>query len=621
MVRNTEKFDALRTAKVRWNLAKFFYSGIDDPQIDKDVETLIAMEKYFHTAHKGKLAETLGRAMRVLEEMDMLGDKIGAYIGLLKSLNVTNSKVKAKESAVDVFLSNAAGEFCEFFEIELAALDNAICEKWYKEDEFVAKHKSWIEYVRRNKPHMLSESVESALTKRSPFGVSAWSEFSKELLADMEFRINNKRLTFEEALDILSSSQDSIERMKILEVINRKLGGYFAKYSAETLWIVAGGDAVEDKERNYAHPMRARNISNCVSDAMVEALHIAVQDIASPLAKRFYRLKAKHLGLETLRWSDRNAPMPFADSTVIPFDDAMKMVVAAYQSFSPTLAEKVRHMRKEGRIDAPTEKSKESGAFCHWQVFPDGKSLSFTFLNYFGYGRDVMTLAHEVGHGVHGELAGEAKGTLMSNAPTAYAETASLFGEMTTFNFLKRQLLKKGDKKSLLALLMDKLTDSINNTVRQIGFSNFERRLHGMDEMFATWGTPKKLSVKELDVLWLQTIKQLYGEEGEIFTYKNTEHLWTYVDHFQRPFYVYGYAFGELLVQSLYATAPTLGNSFEPLYLDALRSGSTRDVIEFVSPFGLDPTSEDFWANGINVGMGRMLQEAEELSREMGISI
>lgn len=611
----------LGTEKVRWNLAKFFYSGIDDPQLDKDVEMLVAMEKDFHAAYKGKLAETLPQAMRALLEMDMLGEKVGSYIELLKSLDVADSKVKTKKAAVEGILSNAAGEYCEFFDIELAALDTEVCEHWHKEDAFVAKHRSWIEQVRRNKPHMLSEPVESALTKRSPFGEEAWTEFFVELVADMEFTINHKKMTLEEALTTLSASPDSDMRAKIMGVINRKLGGYFAKYSAETLWIVAGGDAVEDKERKYAHPMVARNMSNCVSDEMVVALHNAVRDFASPFAKRFYRLKAKHLGLAKLQWSDRNAPMPFADSADIPFDDAMKMVIAAYQSFSPTLAEKVRRMGREKRIDAPVVKRKEDGAFCHWQVFPNGKPLSFTFLNYLGSSRDVMTLAHEVGHGVHGELAGEAQGSLMCSAPTAYAETASIFGEMTTYNFLKAKLLKSGNKELLLALIMKKLDESMNCVVRQIGFSNFERQLHGMDTTYSTWKPPKKLSVKELDELWLTTLKEMYGEEGEIFTYKNAEHLWSYIPHFHRPFYVYGYAFGELLVQSLYASAPALGDSFEPLYLDALRSGSTRNVVEFMAPFGLDPANEDFWVNGIHVGMGKMLKEAEDLSAEMGIYV
>jgi oligoendopeptidase F len=231
-----------------------------------------------------------------------------------------------------------------------------------------------------------------------------------------------------------------------------------------------------------------------------------------------------------------------------------------------------------------------------------------------------MTLAHELGHGVHGLLAGREQGVLMAQAPIAYAETASVFGETTTFHFLKERLAKKNEAKSLLALLMGKIDDTINTTVRQISFSEFERRIHGFDPARGRWEQPKKLSVGETNDLWLVATKQLYGEEGEVFTYENAEHLWSYISHFHSPFYVYGYALGELLTQSLYAQRPRLGDQFEPLYLDLLRAGSTRDVVDLLKPFGLDPRGEDFWTAGIRVGLGAMVDEAEQLARTPGIT-
>lgn len=619
---NTPNTDTLGTEKVRWDLGRYFYTGIGDPQIDRDVETLIAMYKVFNETHKGKLAETLGQAMRDDIQISMHGNKL-AYIGLLLSLNVSDPVVKAKEAEIDTLTSSAYGKYCEFFKIELAALDSAVCERWYEKDELVRKHKSLIEKIRRDKPHMLSEPVEGILTKLNPFGQGAWSELIDEFLADMEFEFGGEKKTFEEMLDTLTNSFDVNERAEALRLINEKLGGWFTKYAAQTLWITAGGNAVDDEERGYAHPMRARNMSNGASDAMVDALHNAVKNIASPYMKRFYRLKAKHLGLETLRWSDRNAPLPFSNSAKIPFDVAMDTVISAYESFSPQLAEKVRMMRDEKRIDAFAMKGKADGAYCNWVVLPGDKPVSFTFLSYLGSSRDVMTLAHEVGHGGHGELAGEAQGTLLCTPPSAYAETASIFGEMTTFNFLKKNLLESGDKKALLAFLMKKLDDSANTTVRQIGFSNFERRLHGMNETYSVWKKPEKRSAEELDALWLATAKELYGEDGEIFTYENAEHLWSYISHFHayNPFYVYSYPFGDFLVQSLYAVAPKFGAQFAPLYLEVLKAGSTKEVVELLAPFGLDPTNEEFWANGIHISMGALLKEAEELSAEMGIAI
>ena len=230
-----------------------------------------------------------------------------------------------------------------------------------------------------------------------------------------------------------------------------------------------------------------------------------------------------------------------------------------------------------------------------------------------------MTLAHELGHGVHGILAGGAQGPLMFHAPIAYCETASVFGEMTTFTFLKERLMRLGDKNSLLALIMEKLDSTINTVVRQIGFSNFERRLHGMDASYGAWREAKKQSVEELSEIWLKTAKELYGEEGEIFTYENCDRLWAYIPHFHSPFYVYGYAFGELLTQSLFAQRQRLGAKFEPLYLDLLRSGSTKDVVELLAPFNLDARNESFWKDGIMVSLGALIEEAEQLSRAMGV--
>jgi oligoendopeptidase F len=401
--------------------------------------------------------------------------------------------------------------------------------------------------------------------------------------------------------------------------VNLGLAGNFAKYSAQTLYMVAGLKAVEEKERGYAHPMDARNKSNRIPDSVVNVLHNAVTNLGGTLTRRYYKLKARHLGLNVMRWSDRNAPMPFADTTRIPFDEAAGIVEKSYESFSPTLTALVKTFFADRRIDVPVVKEKRSGAFNSSHVLPGGKAVSFTLLNYLGSNRDVMTLAHELGHGVHGILAGEAQGPLMFHAPIAYCETASVFGEMTTFTFLKERLMQAGDKSSLLALIMAKIDSTINTVVRQIGFSNFERRLHGMDETYSTWSEPKKRSVEELDAIWLKTAQELYGKDGEIFTYENSEHLWAYIPHFHSPFYVYGYAFGELLTQSLFAQKEKLGTKFEPLYLDLLRSGSTKDVVELLAPFGLDARNEAFWNDGITVSLGALIQEAEELSREMGV--
>lgn len=604
---------------VRWDLS-VFYSGLDDPKIQSDLADYEKKAEQFRTAYKGQLSEKLGSAIADYASLRVLSGNIQTYLYLRQSTDTGDAEVKAKIAETDRKISAADGEYLTFFYLELVAVPDEVLNKLYTSDETVKKHKPWIEHARVSRPHLLSEPVESALTKRSTFTDGAWSEFFDELETDLRFDFGNGEKTLVEMLDILTSSKDASVRAGALQTINSGLGGAFAKYSAQTLYVVAGLRSVEDKERNYKNPMDSRNKSNRVPDAVVEALHLAVEKTAGPLAERWYRLKAAHLGQKTLNWSDRNAPMPFADTGVVPFKQAVVMVLSAYESFSPTLAKIIRKMIAEKRLDAPVAKGRRGGAYNYSTMLADGSPASFTFLNYLGSNNDVMTLAHELGHAAHGMLAGEAQGALMQHAPTAYAETASVFGEMTTYNFLRDRLLKAGEKKALLALTAEKLDSIMNTMVRQISFSNFERRVHGMDANFKEWGEPKKFSVEELDKIWLEVTRQFYGKDGDVFTYENTEHLWAYISHFHRPFYVYGYAFGELLTQSLYAEREKFGDRFEPLYLDLLRSGSTKGVVELLAPFGLDPRDEKFWTRGIEVSLGRMVLEAEALTSELGIS-
>jgi oligoendopeptidase F len=604
--------------QIRWDLS-ILYADINDPRLDSDLRDLTTLATHFSQNFKGRLADLLGEAIREYSEIEMLSGKIHSYLFLRESTDLTNPAIKAKHAAFQRELSAISGEHLTFFELELVQLSDETLAKFYEGDPFVSRHRPWIEHIRTFKRHFLSEPVESALVKRSPFNSSAWADFFDEVEADLNFEFRGATKNLTEMMHLIAESKDSNERAEAMKVVNGALAGPFAKYSAQTLYMVAGLKAVEDKERGYAHPMDLRNKSNRIPDSVVHVLHNAVTTLGGSLTRRYYQLKARHLGLSTMRWSDRNAPMPFADTTRIPFDEAADIVKGSYESFSPTLTALVKTFFSERRIDVPVVKEKRSGAFNSSHVLPGGKAVSFTLMNYLGSNRDVMTLAHELGHGVHGILAGEAQGPLMFHAPIAYCETASVFGEMTTFAFLKERLVRSGDKQSLLALLMAKIDSTINTVVRQIGFSNFERRLHGMDESYKTWAGPKKNSVEELDAIWLKTAQELYGQEGEIFTYENSEHLWAYIPHFHSPFYVYGYAFGELLTQSLYAQRQRLGAKFEPLYLDLLRSGSTKDVVELLAPFSLDARNEAFWNEGISVSLGALIQEAEQLSREMGV--
>ncbi len=596
---------------VRWDLT-CMYSGLEDPSLDADVQTIERLCRAFRDTHKGNLATTLGRSLEDLAEISMLQNKTMVYLFLWSSTDLNNGPVKAKMAEVEKKVAEAAAEYLTFHDIEIVALDDAALASLAENDPVVKKHLPLLELTRVFKPHLLAENVEIALGKRSPFGPGAWAEFFDEAEADLRFTISDKVLTLTEITHLLSDSLDPIERAEALRVLNDGLGGHFAKYSAQALYMIAGAKETEDRERGFKHPMESRNKSSRLPDAVVESLHAAVNDVAAPLAQRYYRLKAAHLGMKTLKWSDRNAKMPFADSTVVPWSEAVATVLEAYRSFSPTLAGLIERTIADRRIDAPGVPGKRGGAYNYSVLLPWNKPAAFTFLNYLGSTRDVMTLAHELGHGVHGLLAAEAQGAHMFHAPMVYAETASVFGEMTTFNYMKARLAATGDKKALLALIMGKLDDIMNTAVRQISFSNFERAVHG---------AKRKLSHEDLGAIWTDVTKKMYGKEGDVFTYENIDNLWSYVGHFHNPFYVYAYACGELFTQSLYAKRASLGDRFEPLYLDLLRAGSTKGASELLEPFGLDPTDPAFWVDGINVSIGAMMSEAEALSKEMGVQV
>ncbi len=601
---------------VRWNLL-CLYNGITDPQIDVDIAEYVRQVAAFNKNYKGKLVEALPQAFVDFMKLRSIGDPIGVYLFLEQSRDTANGAIQAKVASAQEKMLFADGEYMAFFVIELVAIPDDVLEKHYAADALVAKHRPWIEHARVFKPYLLSEAVESALTKRAPFSSDSWGEFFDECEADLRFPWKDGEKTLPEILNVLGTSIDRVERAEALRIINKGFGGFFAKYSARNLYMVAGEGQVERVDRGYATPMTARNKSNQVPDEVVAALHKAVTEVAGPLMRRYFKLKAKVLDIPVLAWSDRNAPIRLgsglAVSPKIPFDEGMKTVLAAYESFSPTLAGIVRQMVVDGCIDAPATPGKRGGAYNYSFVDKNCKPMSWTFLNYLGSDDDVMTLAHELGHGVHGILAGEAQGALMCHAPIAYAETASTFGEMVTFNFLKRQLQEQGDDQAIFALVTKKIEGVINTVVRQITFSNFERRLHGIDAKYEVWGPVTKRSVAELDALWLEVTQEIYGKPGEVFTYENTEHLWSYIPHFHTPFYVYGYSFGELLVHCLYAKRDELGERFEPLYLDLLRAGGTKNVTELTKPFGLDPSRESFWVDGINAGLGVMIEEAEAL--------
>ena len=608
---NVSLQEATGAESVHWDLTDL-YKDIDDPALDADLARAIALAQQYHSDHAGKLTQTLGAALDAQAKLTCIVDQLFVYLFLRRSTDAGNQRIQQRLGVVQEAWSQASADHLTFFEHELVAIDDATYTAILERDATAKQHQSLLDHIRANRRFLLAEDVERALTLRAPYGPSEWSDHIDEVEAELRFSFDDRELTLPETLHIVSNDRDEGRRAKALETFSKGLTSQrFDRLMARTLNVVLGAKYVEDRERGYANPMSFANIGNRVDDETVEALHKAVADFGAQQGRRYYRLLAAHLGKPTLKWSDRNAPLPYSSDRVVPWGECVETVLSAYGSFSPTLRDLVAQMLDRKWVDAPPYAGKSGGAFNYSVLLPSGEARAYNLLNYLGSPRDIMTVAHEVGHGVHGILAARSQGALMFRAPMAYAETASIFGEMTTFRYL---LQRTSTDEQKLALLMEKSADHINTVVRQISFSNFERRAHE-----ARRGA--KLTVDDFNNVWMDVTRAFYGEPGQLFTYENVDNLWSYVSHFLRPFYVYAYAFGELFTQSLFARRADFDAEFEPLYLSLLRAGGSQSAVELMAPFGLDPRDPAFWRRGIEASVATWLDEAEVISARMGVQV
>ncbi len=601
----------LGTENIRWDLTQL-YTSLEDPQIEADVTAQIEEMAAFERAFKGKLDHKLGDAFAAMEPLNRRGSKLGIYFFLALARNSADKAAEKVSSRVNEKLAQAGAQHLTFFDLEMGNLCDAAVEAQMSHPQ-VVKHLSYIRHNQKVQKHNLSEQAEAVLTMQGPFGSSAWSSLMDELEGDLRFEFDGKSHNLPEILHVVAEDRDRTRRAAALKVLNTQLkASKHDFYAARTLNVHVGSHLANDKARGFSHPMQKANLGNKVDDDTVRALHEAVEDKAGKLAQRFYRLKARLLGLDKLAWSDRNAPMPFAAETVYDWKISCEVVKQAYREFSPTLGDLVDTVLdpKKGWVDAPPVPNKSGGAFDYTVPLP-GEDRSYMMLNHLGSAGDVMTLAHELGHAVHGLLALQAQSSLTWHAPMPYAETASVFGEMLTFESLMAQLSDPTEK---LALYMDKINDFMNTVVRQICFSQFE-------QAFFAERANGKLMEEDYSRLWMEMTTRFYGPEGETFTYADIDNMWCYVSHFYSyaSFYVYAYAFGELFTQSLMAQRARLGERFEPLYLDLLRAGGTKSAVELMEPFGLNPNSRAFWEAGIACSAGVWLAEAEKLADELGL--
>jgi oligoendopeptidase F len=465
----------------------------------------------------------------------------------------------------------------------------------------LAQWQPWLRRVRAWAPHQLSPDMEKMLAERAPSGRGAWVRLFDETAAGMRFPFGGADVTEAEILNSLSSA-DAGERKEAGASLSGTLKANERLLSL-VLNTIAKDKEVEDRWRQFKRPVASRNLDNDVDDEVVDALVAAVDDRNADLAHRYYRLKAGWLGGKSIDWWDRNAPLPDDDDRLFSWDDAQQLVLDAFNGFDPEMADLAVPFFSQNWIDAAPRAGKSSGAFSH-PVTPSAHP--YILMNFSGKSRDVMTLAHEMGHGIHQRLAAE-RGYLMSDTPLTLAETASVFAEMLAF----RRLVDATDDPAIRRrLLAGKVEDMLNTVVRQIAFHNFETRLHDARRI-------AELTAEEISDIWMETQRAALGPAVTIGD--DYRPIWGYIPHFvHTPFYVYAYAFGDCLVNALwqsYQNAQATGDAdgFVTSYRNLLQAGGTERYDTALARFGLDPRDPAFWSMGLDMISG-MIDELEGLS-------
>jgi oligoendopeptidase F len=584
-----------------WNLDDL-YPGLDSPELKWDLENAETRCGAFETDFKGKLAamaagpaagKVLAAAVKRFEALDDTLGRVMSYAALLYAGNTTDA-TRAKFYGDMQERITAASLHLLFFTLELnriedAALDAAMA------DPALGHYRPWIEDVRKEKPYQLEDRVEELFHEKSVTGYSAWNRNYDETIASLRFKIGGKPLSIELALNMLQDA-DGKKRKAAAAALAKTFKQNLRPFALITNTL-AKDKEISDRWRGFKDVADARHLSNHVEPEVVEALVSAVHAAYPKLSHRYYALKAKWFGKKKLAYWDRNAPLPKVAQRTIPWNDARATVLTAYGAFSPKMAEVADQFFAKKWIDAAVRLGKQPGAFSHPTV---PSAHPYVLLNYQGKPRDVMTLAHELGHGVHQVLAAP-NGALMAPTPLTLAETASVFGEMLTF---KKLLAQTTDKKQRKAMLAAKVEDMINTVVRQIAFYSFERKVH-LERRNG------ELTADKICELWMSVQSESLGPAIELKA--GYETFWSYIPHFiHAPFYVYAYAFGDCLVNSLYAVYEKSASGFAERYLAMLAAGGTKHHTELLAPFGLDARDPKFWDEGLSV-VANLISELEAL--------
>jgi oligoendopeptidase F len=576
---------AAATDLPRWDLSDLF-PGPQSPELKAALAEAAEEAKGFAAAHRGRLqaldGTALGQAVAHYEGLQDLTGRIASYAQLLYAGDMSDPEIARFYQTVQERLTDISSEIL-FFTLELNRLDEAALEEKLQATE-LAHYAPWLRDIRAFREHQLSDELEKLLHEKQVAGRAAWNRLFDETIAALRFPVDGKELTSSDALNLLTD-RDAETRRKAALALSEVLARNIRLFALVTNTL-AKDKEIEDRWRGFPRPVSARNLANFVEDEVVEALVGAVRAAYPRLSHRYYALKAKWMGKERLDWWDRNAPLPQDEDKRIPWPEAKGIVLKAYAAFSPELGAVGQRFFERPWIDVPPRPGKSPGAFAHPTV---PSAHPYLLLNYHGKVRDVMTLAHELGHGVHQVLAAP-RGALMADTPLTLAETASVFGEMLTFRAL---LAAEADPDRRRLMLAAKVEDMLNTVVRQIAMHEFETAVH--DERRSG-----ELTADRLGEIWLSTQRAALGPALNLAPEYAV--FWSYIPHFIHvPFYVYAYAFGDCLVNSLYAVYQEAEKGFARKYLEMLSAGGTKRHKELLGPFGLDASDPAFWAKGLGV--------------------
>ncbi|MGX1786321.1 M3 family oligoendopeptidase [Bosea sp. NPDC055332] len=580
-----------------WDLTHL-YPAMDSPVFAADVERAAVEARRFAELYRGKLAALAARedasaalteAVKAYEGLEDLVGKIMSYAGLVYSGDTTDPQ-RAKFYGDTQDKVTAISTELLFFGLELNRIDEALLAKAAAQAP-LSHWKPWLEDLAKDKPHQLEDRIEELFHEKSVTGHGAWNRLFDETIASLRFKVGGDDLTLELTLNRLQDADGAV-RKEAAEVLGTVFRQHLRTFGLITNTL-AKDKEISDRWRKFADVADSRHLANRVEREVVDALVAAVREAYPRLSHRYYKLKARWFGQDALDYWDRNAPLPKVEQRTIPWTEARDTVLSAYGDFSADMAGIARRFFDESWIDAPARPGKAPGAFAHPTV---PSAHPYVLLNYQGKPRDVMTLAHELGHGVHQVLAGP-NGALMAPTPLTLAETASVFGEMLTF---RKLLDETRDQKQRKAMLAAKVEDMINTVVRQIAFYSFERKVHEARRQ-------GELTAENLCDLWLSVQSESLGPAIRLGP--GYETFWAYIPHFiHSPFYVYAYAFGDCLVNSLYGVYQNSASGFQERYFALLSAGGTKHHSELLKPFGLDARDPAFWQIGLKMIEGLIIE-------------